>query len=244
VSDVVVERRPYAILDRPSRLLKAEKIARLVGGPEVLRGARILDIGCGSGHIAEALAGLAGPDGRVHAVDVRDQRLVEDGYEFHQVAGTALPFADESLDLVLSNHVIEHVGGEPDQLRHLQEIRRVLRPGGRCYLAVPSRWVLVEPHVRLPLLSWLPRAVRSPYVRLAGRGSFYDCDLPTRRRLRRLFDAAGLEGAEKTVDALFEIGRLETPSRAATVALRAPAWLRQALLPLSPTLVYLLRRPL
>jgi SAM-dependent methyltransferase len=244
VSAVVVERRPYAILDRPSRLLKAEKIARLVGGAEVLRGARVLDIGCGSGYIAEALAELAGPGGSVHAVDVRDQRLVEDGYEFHQVTGTALPFEDESIDVVLSNHVIEHVGEEPDQLRHLQEVRRVLRPGGLCYLAVPSRWVLVEPHVRLPLLSWLPRAVRSPYVRLAGRGAFYDCDLPTRGRLRRLFAAAGVEATERTLDALLEVGRLETPSKAARLALSAPDPLRRALLPLSPTLVYLLRRPL
>jgi ubiquinone/menaquinone biosynthesis C-methylase UbiE len=244
VTDVVLERRPYAILDRPSRLLKAEKIARIVGGPEALRGARVLDIGCGSGYIAEALADLVGPEGRVHAVDVRDQRLVEEGYDFRQVDGTTLPYADESLDVVLSNHVIEHVGEEVDQLHHLQEVRRVLRPGGLCYLAVPSRWVLVEPHVRLPLLSWLPRAVRSPYVRLARRGAFYDCDLPTRGRLRRLYAAAGLEATERTLDALLEVGRLETPSRAAGLALSAPAPLRRALLPLSPTLVYLLRRPL
>ncbi len=244
MSELRLERRPYAILDRPSRLAKAGKIARLVGGPEALRGAHVLDIGCGSGHIAAALAELAGPEGRVHAVDVRDQRLVEHGYAFHRVDGTALPFADASLDVVLSNHVIEHVGERPAQLRHLQEVRRVLRPGGLCYLAVPSRWVLVEPHVRLPLLSWLPRPARSPYVRLARRGAFYDCELPTRRRLRRLFAAAGLEAKERTLDALSEVGRLETPSKAARLALSAPAPLRRALLPLSPTLVYLLRRPL
>jgi SAM-dependent methyltransferase len=243
LSDVALERRPYAILDRPSRLLKAEKIARLIGGPAQLDGARILDIGCGSGYIAAALAELAGAEGRVHAVDVRDQRLVEEGYDFQAVAGTELPFGDGSLDVVLSNHVIEHVGDEADQLRHLQEVHRVLRPGGVCYLAVPSRWVLVEPHVRLPLLSWLPRPLRSPYVRLARRGSFYDCELPTRRRLRRLFAAAGLEATERTLAALLEVARLETPSHAVRLALSAPAALRRALLPLSPTLVYLLRRP-
>lgn len=244
MSAAALERRPYAILDEPSRLLKAEKIARLVGGPDALRGRSVLDVGCGSGHIAAALAGLVGPEGEVHAVDVRDQRLVHDGYAFHHVDGTTLPLADESLDVVVSNHVIEHVGDERDQLHHLREVRRVLRPGGVCYLAVPSRWVLVEPHVRLPLLSWLPRPLRSPYVRLARRGSFYDCDLPTRRRLRRLFAGADLSGEERTLDALFEVGRLETPSKAARLALSAPGPLRRALLPLSPTLVYVLRRPL
>ena len=236
-----LERRPYAILDRPSRLLKAEKIARLVGGHERLRGARLLDIGCGSGDIAAALAATAGPDGEVHAVDVRDQRSTDDGFTFHRVDGTTLPFAAGSFDVVVSNHVIEHVGERPDQLHHLREVRRVLAADGVCYFAVPSRFVLVEPHVRLPLLSWLPRPLRSPYVRLAHRGEAYDCELPSRRTLAALFAGAGLHATERTLDALLEVGRLERPSRAARLALRAPAWMRRAVLPLSPTLVYVLR---
>lgn len=241
MTTAVLERRPYAILDRPSRLLKAEKIARLVGGPECVQGARLLDVGCGSGHIAAALAALAGPDGDVCAVDVKDQRLTRDGFSFHVVEGTSLPFEDGAFDVVVSNHVIEHVGEHDDQLHHLREVRRVLAPGGVCYFAVPSRFVLVEPHVRLPLLSWLPRPLRSPYVRLARRGDAYDCELPSRRTLERLFSGAGLHATERTLDALLEVGRLERPSRAARLALRAPAWSRRVLLPLSPTLVYLLR---
>ena len=128
-----------------------------------------------------------------------------------------------------------------DQLHHLREVRRLLRPGGVCYFAVPSRFVLVEPHVRLPLLSWLPRPLRSPYVRLTHRGSAYDCELPSKRTLTRLFRGAGLQAADRTLDALVEVGRLEQPSKAARLALRAPAWVRRALLPLSPTLVYVLR---
>src|SRR3546814_9833619 len=67
-----------------------------------------------------------------------------------------LPFADDSFDVVLSNHVIEHVGEQPEQLAHLSELRRVLTPGGIGYLAVPNRWMLVEPHYRLAFLSWWP----------------------------------------------------------------------------------------
>jgi hypothetical protein len=103
--------------------------------------------------------------------------------------------------------------------------------------------VLVEPHVRLPLLSWLPRPLRSPYVRAARRGAFYDCELPTRRRLRALCREAGLDAEERTLDALDELARSEEPSRAARLALNVPAPLRRVLAPLSPTLVYLLRRP-
>jgi SAM-dependent methyltransferase len=237
------ERRGYAALDESSRQPKAEKLVRLLGGVDALRGRQILDVGCGSGHIAAALAELAGPDGRVVAVDLRDERVVTGGYEFRRVDGTALPFPDASFDVVVSNHVIEHVGVPTDQLLHLREIRRVLRPGGRCYLAAPSRWTLVEPHVRLPLVSWLPAPLRSPYVRLARRGDFYDCELPTRGGLLRLAAEAGLDAEERTQDALLEVGRLERPPLSARLVLRAPAPLRRVLLRLSPTLVFLLRRP-
>jgi ubiquinone/menaquinone biosynthesis C-methylase UbiE len=52
------------------------------------------------------------------------------------ITGTHLPFADDSFDVVLSNHVIEHV---EDQGEHLKELRRVLREDGICYLATPNK---------------------------------------------------------------------------------------------------------
>jgi SAM-dependent methyltransferase len=38
----------------------------------------------------------------------------------------------------------------------LDEVWRVLKPGGLAYLACPNRYSLVEPHYRLPFLSWFP----------------------------------------------------------------------------------------
>jgi SAM-dependent methyltransferase len=229
-------RRPHAILDRESRLLKARKIAELVGRARPLEGARVLDIGTGSGVIASALAELAGPDGAVSAVDVNDQRRVLEGYEFRQVEGTELPFEDGSFDVVLSNHVIEHVGSRSDQLHHLGEVRRVLAAGGVCYLAVPQRWILLEPHFRLPFLSWLPQPIADAYVRRARRGAFYDCRLLTRGRLLALAGEAGFAADEITVDAALAVARIEGGPLA-----RMPERLLRALRPLSPTLVYLLR---
>src|SRR3546814_17958343 len=74
----------------------------------------------------------------------------------------------------LSNHVIEHVGNADAQRHHLDEIRRVLAPDGVVYFAAPNRWRLVEPHFRLPFLSWLPNPASDRYVRVMGRGSHYD----------------------------------------------------------------------
>jgi SAM-dependent methyltransferase len=48
---------------------------------------------------------------------------------------TALPFDDESVDVVVCNHVLEHV---PDDRKAMREIRRTLRPGGWALLLVPD----------------------------------------------------------------------------------------------------------
>ena len=67
---------------------------------------------------------------------------------------------DGSFDVVVSNHVVEHVGDREAQRTHLAELRRVLAADGLGYLATPTRWALVEPHFTVPLLSWPPRPLR------------------------------------------------------------------------------------
>jgi SAM-dependent methyltransferase len=168
---------------------------------------------------------------------------VTEGVRFTRVEGTEVPFGDASFDVVISNHVIEHVGDRSEQLRHLRELRRVLRPGGWAYLAMPNRWRVVEPHFKLPLLSWLPRPLRSGYVRLAGRGERYDCDPMSRRELRGLVAEAGLEAHDRTVDAVRVVRRVETPRGLSRVALAAPSSLLALGRPLVPTEIALLRKP-
>ena len=204
-------RQGHAVLDLPSRNLKAMKIAKLLGlSPTGARG-RLLEIGCGSGGISHWF-GAEGPMGwDVEAVDVEDARLVRGGYSFNLVAGTDLPFEDASFDVVLTNHVIEHVGDEDAQRAHLREVRRVLRPGGMAYLAVPCRWMLVEPHYRLPFLSWLPQSLADAYVRVAGKGAYYDCRPLTAWRLESSLRAIGFIFAQKHGEALRLTYELERP---------------------------------
>ena len=100
------------------------------------------------------------------------------------VQGNALelPFEDKSFDVVFSNAVIEHVGGEEQQRRFVAE---ALRVGRRVFITTPNRWFPVEVHTRLPLVHWLPDALshraydlaRKPWAkgnRLLGPGSFAD----------------------------------------------------------------------
>ena len=106
-------------------------VTELVGGE-----GPVLDVGCGSSRIIGAL-----PPGSV-ALDVLarklryDRRFIQD-----RVQGSifALPFGDESFPVVVCSQVIEHIPKEPVVL---DELCRVLRPGGRLVLGTPdySRW--------------------------------------------------------------------------------------------------------
>jgi SAM-dependent methyltransferase len=194
--------KPKRSLDGESRRAKAAKVAALIEPRRPLEGAQLLEIGTGGGIITSLLAERVGDRGRVASVDVDDLRTVTDGYEFRVVTGVELPFDDDEFDVVVSNHTIEHVGGTAQQLVHLREIARVMRPDGVGYLASPSRWALVEPHFKVPMLSWLPPAARSRALRLSRRGSVYDISPRTRPELVALIDQAGLRGTDATLDAL------------------------------------------
>ena len=195
-------RQPHAVLDLPSRWHKGLKIERLLDLQRLSRPVRLLEIGTGSGGIAHYFATHPTLRCEVTAVDVVDQRLIRDGYDFYLVHDTVLPFADGVFDVVLSNHVIEHVGARAAQLAHLRELRRVMAPGAVGYLAVPNRWMLVEPHYRLAFLSWLPRPLRTPYLRLMRRGERYDVEPLTLSRLDVLLAEAGFAWRHLEVEAL------------------------------------------
>jgi ubiquinone/menaquinone biosynthesis C-methylase UbiE len=109
-------------------------------------GARILDVGCGGGHHAVAIA-VRRRDLRVVALDLspefvrRAQRLakragVKDRVEIVKGDAQALPFADREFDHVFSAGSIKHWA---DQRRGLDECVRVMRPGGRMLVMEADR---------------------------------------------------------------------------------------------------------
>jgi SAM-dependent methyltransferase len=235
-------RLPHAILDRDSRVNKANKIVSIVGQGRFSQCERVLEIGCGSGVISHVLSTMS-ETADFYAVDVADNRIESEGYKFGIVGGTSLPFPDRHFDLVISNHVIEHVGPEDCQVHHLVEIKRVLSDKGVAYLAVPNKWGLLEPHYRLPFLSWLPERASSAYVRAARKGNYYDCRPLGSRGIERLFRQCGLEFENVTIPALKETLRIENPgSFAARRAESMPAWILTLAMPVVPTIIYLLRR--
>jgi len=105
-------------------------------------GSVVVDLGCGAGTDLLIAAQMTGPDGRAIGIDMTDSML-DRARAGAQAMGMTnveldygliedLPLADESVDVVISNGVIDLV---PDKDAVFAEIDRVLRPGGRLQLA-------------------------------------------------------------------------------------------------------------
>lgn len=234
----------HALLDLRSRALKARKIQAVLGLVPGSQRLRVLEIGTGSGGIANYFGTHGSLRCEVDAIDVQDVRQVIEGFRFQTVDGVGLPFDDGAFDVVISNHVIEHVGARKEQARHLAEMRRVLAPKGRGYLAVPNRWMLVEPHYRLAFLSWLPREMRSRYLLWRRGVPFYDCEPLEAATIESLFVEAGLRFERAVGQALKSTIELEGGGNAILnrMLMRVPDSVIDKFAAVIPTLVYRFER--
>lgn len=126
----------------------AERLEAVYLGPDVMaqrhdtlgriavqEGERVLDIGSGPGFLATAIADQTGPNGKVVGVDI-SQQMVDRASErnrrewlsYQCADAAALPFEDNSFDVVVSIQVAEYV---PDVEAFASEVFRVLKSGGR-----------------------------------------------------------------------------------------------------------------
>lgn len=233
----------HASPDLPSRWRKGQKIERLLELPISNGRLRLLEVGAGSGGVCHYFTHGAAGSYEVHAADVVDSRQSNAGYEFSLVQGTQLPYLDAEFDITISNHVIEHVGAEIDQLAHLAELRRVMKMDGVGYLAVPNRWMLIEPHYRLALLSWWPEWLRTPWLRLWRRGLEYDCRPLSRRQLESMLTRTGFAFEQLHAKALRAFIETEPASQPwLRLAATLPDGLFHGVRGVFPTLIYRLRK--
>lgn len=192
------------------------KLARQID----FRGERYLDVGCGNGSFTLGLgAGFA----EIYGIDVEDDRLAE----FHRkiddrgianvtvqgMSAETMDFPDSHFDVITAIEVIEHI---PDLEAALDEIHRVLKPGGIFGITCPNRLFPFETHGiwwrgkekggRFPLLPYIPPL----HNRLALARVFTARDLQ-RLLLPRGFERLDLDYAYPTFERGNRLGRLARP---------------------------------
>ncbi len=151
---------------------QGERIAQISHYAGSFVGKELLDLGAGMGGFAVAAA-LGGA--HVHVSEYNHPyceiiRLRADRYGLDvpvlNGAGEHLPYADGIFDMVVCWDVIEHVQ-VPSAM--LDEIYRVLKPGGLLFLTAINRRAWVDPHYHIRGLNWLPRSLAEWSITWRGR---------------------------------------------------------------------------
>jgi SAM-dependent methyltransferase len=127
--------------------------------------AELLDLGCGTGWLADHFEHYTGIDGSEDAVAEAQRRGRNVS---HADLDQPLRLEDASFDAVVMKDVLEHVG---DPVALVREVRRVLRPGGLVFASSPDaqRWV------------WDDYTHRRPFTRKSYRLLFRDQGLDVER---------------------------------------------------------------
>lgn len=180
----------------------------LLAPARIVEGERVLDFGCGPGHLSVEVARRVGSGGHVDAIDINADfiasaraRANADGvgtqFAAHNVTEPVLPFADASFDLAMSKSVLEYVD---DPASVLAEFYRVLKPGGRAHV-IDSDW-------RMMVLEPIG-AERQARLFDAARIAWQTPDIG--RRLPGLFRAAGFRDVSVNVLASPDTGGRRLP---------------------------------
>ena len=158
-------------------VLTAEEMASYRPYPEILRyifhdtsagnspgtPRRVLDWGCGRGRLVLALlrrgVDCYGVDSDPRVIANAEALFAAEGHDPGERlrslgADQRTAFPDGHFDIVVSDNVLEHVA---DLDGVLAEMARITRPGGWGFHLFPARFTIMEGHLRMPFVHWLPK---------------------------------------------------------------------------------------
>jgi ubiquinone/menaquinone biosynthesis C-methylase UbiE len=182
-----LSRGDFVLKDIEGRAQKFKKILSVLHHfqPET-RSLNCLDIGCSSGIITSLLGNHfkmpIGMDIDQEAIEyARNHSLPR--VQFLVSDSMALPFHDNSMDVIVCNHIYEHV---PQASQMVNEIYRVLKQEGFCYFSAGNKYMIMEGHYYLPFLSWFPKPMARRYLKITRKGNEYYEDHLSLKGLKQL----------------------------------------------------------
>lgn len=132
-SPITYDSAAYAKANR----LDLHHVRRVAEAFPGLAGMRILEVGCGRGHLLRVMQDAGA---LAAGVDLNPQAIAQgEARDMAVAAATDLPFPDAAFDALVSVHTIEHL---PDLDAALAEMVRVVRPGGRLLLIYPAEPIM------------------------------------------------------------------------------------------------------
>jgi len=230
------------INDEEGRHIKGQKVAAVLEdhlGPRNVH--CVIDLGASNCVVLSEVARRLRPDTAI-GVDLDGPSLsaAPEGIITLMADIASLPIPDACADVVICNHVYEHV---PDASILFVEMERVLKPGGCIYLAAMNAFWPMEPHYHLPFLHWLPVWMTRPLLRARGYPFGYLERPLTYPELKRL--TARFQRRDYTLrvisnptrfhaDELFRGGRMSPKNRTR---------LAKAIYPFLPSYIWVLVKP-
>ena len=146
----------------------------------------VLEIGCSTGIITNYFADYFS---KIDGIDI-DKKAIEYANLNNKktnVLFQAVPIeefeSNKNYDVIVCSHIYEHV---PDSRVLLDNIYRLLKPGGVCYFAARNKFQPMEPHYNLLFLSYLPKSISNLYLKITKKGDFYYENHLSLRNLKKL----------------------------------------------------------
>lgn len=151
----------------------------------------VLDVGCSTGYLTADLAPYVK---NIKGIDIISSNIRRAQERAKQLGLKKIRFAVQSgfdlndnkkYDIVILSDVLEHVKS-PELL--LKKCLDILKDDGIMYVNVPNKWFPMEPHKKLPFLSYFPPKMADKYSKLFRKGSYQGYHLLSYSEFVRLLD--------------------------------------------------------
>ena len=163
----------YDVSSRRSKALRAVQMIRENSSKDISE-QKCIEIGSSTGILSFYLSfffdKVTGIDIDVPALNYSKAHYTKSNINFLEMDALSMSFSSESFDAVVCHHTYEHVS---DDVKLVDEIYRIMKPGGVCYFGAPNVLMLKESHFDLYFLSWLPIRLANYILKLKGYDEEY-----------------------------------------------------------------------